>query len=105
MEAETLDRIEERLRRIEMMLTELRENGVKPIMSVDEVAEYTGYAKRYIYNLAQFRRIPHYKRDGRLLFKKDEVDQWLMENRVSTDDEINETATQYCQTNTQSNTY
>lgn len=100
MESETLDRIEQRLRRIEIMLTELHESGVKPIMSVDEVSAYTGYAKRYVYVLVQKNMIPYYKRCGKLIFKKDEIDQWMTENRVSSEAEINQIAMEYCQTNT-----
>lgn len=96
MEAETLDRIEERLRRIEMMLFELRDNGTKSLMSVDEVSAYTGYKKRYVYKLAYEKRIPHYKRDGKLIFKREEIDKWLLENRVSTDSEITDAAMFYC---------
>ncbi len=59
------------------------EDSKTVVFTVDELVEYSGYKKSYIYKLAHQRKIPHYKPPfGRkLFFKKDEVDSWLTANR------------------------
>jgi excisionase family DNA binding protein len=46
-------------------------------MTVEEVAAYLGFSKKRIYNLSSRGTIPHRKQDGRLLFRRDELDRWL----------------------------
>lgn len=97
-QSDTLKRIWETLTHIEELLSEQRtakKSGCN-LLSPEEVAEYTGYTKRYVYKLAQEKQIPHYKRGARLFFRKDEIDQWLLENRVITNDEIERAAIGYC---------
>lgn len=97
MESEILKRIYERLGRIEEMLSEQRSASVvKAMMNAEEVSRYTGYTYRYIHKLTGDHLIPHYKRGGKLFFKKEEIDAWLQERRVSTDDEITTEAKLYC---------
>ena len=38
--------------------------------------EVTGLAKKTIYNLVSRRKIPHYKKGGRLYFDKQELTEW-----------------------------
>lgn len=93
---ETLKRIDERLQRIEELLASQREvKTPNALMSVDDVAQYTGYTKRYVYRLVQEKQIPHYKRGAKLFFKKEEIDSWLFDNKVPTDDEVERLATAY----------
>ena len=96
MESEALKRIEERLARIEELLSDQRSDVKKSLMNAEEVAKYTGYAKRYIYNLTRAKKIPHYKRDGKVFFKKEEIDEWLLENRVMSENEVRQAASDYC---------
>jgi excisionase family DNA binding protein len=49
----------------------------KEWLNIDEVAMYTGYKKKTIYNLTHDNKIPHNKPRGKLLFKRIEVDKWL----------------------------
>ncbi|MGL5914162.1 MAG: helix-turn-helix domain-containing protein [Bacteroidales bacterium] len=70
--------------------------GAKNVLTIDEVAVITGLAKGYVYRLTSSKRIPHYKLNGRnLYFKKDEIEAWLMQDRISTNDEIESEATTY----------
>lgn len=92
-----LKRIEDRLCRIEAMLESQRqEKPAKAVMSAEEVAKYTGYAKKYLYKLTGEKQIPHYKRGGKVLFIKEEIDQWLQEHKVSSENEIQRAAQEYC---------
>jgi len=92
--------INQRLGRIEKILLRLSEsqgliNGNKEMLSIDELSEYTGLTKGYLYKLTSGSVIPFYKPNGkRIYFKRAEVDLWLLQNRNATNDEIeNQAAT------------
>ncbi len=61
----------------------------KDLLTIDELAMYSGLAKLYIYKLTSQRKIPFYKPRGKqVYFKRTEIDQWLTTNRVATNEEI-----------------
>ncbi|HEY9117391.1 MAG TPA: helix-turn-helix domain-containing protein [Roseivirga sp.] len=73
-----------RLERIEQLLL-----GSKTVMTVDEAVIYTGLSKSYLYKLTSAGVIPHYKPNGKqIYFKKEEIDTWLLRNRVRSSSEI-----------------
>ncbi|MEF2752706.1 MAG: helix-turn-helix domain-containing protein [Muribaculaceae bacterium] len=59
------------------------------MLTLDEVCLLTGLAKSTVYKMTANRAIPHYHADGgkHLYFKKDEVENWLTRNRVSSQTE------------------
>ena len=57
------------------------------IIGLKAVCELTGYSKPAIYQRTSKGLIPHFRRDGRLLFRRDEIINWLTEHRVETQDE------------------
>ena len=57
------------------------------IIGLITVCELTGYSKPAIYKRTSKGLIPHFRRDGRLLFRRDEIINWLTEHRVETQDE------------------
>lgn len=63
-------------------------NTISEIIGLKAVCELTGYSKPAIYQRTSKGLIPHFRRDGRLLFKSDEIINWLTENRVETRDEF-----------------
>lgn len=69
--------------------------GVKTLLTAEEAARYIGYAMKGLYELTYRKRIPHYKKNGKLYFKKSELDEWLTHDRVATVDEMNSRATTY----------
>lgn len=80
--------IEVRLDNIECLIKEQALNH-KLVLNMDEVSQYTGLSKLYLYKLTSKNKIPFYKPNGKIIrFKKDEIDQWLLRNRNSTDEEI-----------------
>lgn len=81
---ENLENISERLRNLEtLLLTQ------KTVLNFDEVAAYTGLSKSYLYKLTCTGGIPCYKPQGKhLYFNKQEIDQWLLQNRKATYAEI-----------------
>jgi excisionase family DNA binding protein len=46
-------------------------------MRSKEAAEYLGWSRQAIYDRVSRKALPHYKVDGMLLFKRDELDSWL----------------------------
>lgn len=59
--------------------------AAKSVLTLDEVCLLTGLAKSTVYKMTANRTIPHYHADSgkHLYFKKDEVENWLTRNRVS----------------------
>lgn len=80
--------IDDRLRNIEALL-----QSQKTVLNFEEVAAYTGLSKSYLYKLTCSGGIPCYKPQGKhIYFNKQEIDQWLMQNRKATTKEIDNQA-------------
>jgi excisionase family DNA binding protein len=81
---DNLQSIDERLSKIEtLLLTQ------KTVLNFDEVAAYTGLSKSYLYKLTSTGGIPCYKPQGKhIYFDKQEIDQWLLQNRKATNQEL-----------------
>ena len=76
--------IEERLEKIESLLL-----SQKAVLTFEEVAEYTGLSKSYLYKLTSRNDIPFSRPNGKqLYFDKQEIDSWLLRNRAKTNEEI-----------------
>ena len=88
---EMLLQIDERLKRIERLLSTSRET-----LDVKEAAVYTGYSPEYIYKLTSGRHIPFYKRGNKVFFSRVELDNWMKSNRTASDDELAIAARSYC---------
>lgn len=73
----------QRLDRIEQYIKVCDKN----ILTVEDVALLTSLSKDRIYTLCSERRIPHYKQ-GKTYFRRDEVEKWLLSNRIATKEEI-----------------
>ena len=66
----------------------------KEVLTIDELEQYAGIKKSQIYKMTSKQEIPHYKPRGKeIYFKREEIDEWLLTNRVSTLDEIDKKAT------------
>jgi excisionase family DNA binding protein len=48
-----------------------------PWMGIERAAAYLDWPKQRLYKLSASGAIPHYKQEGRLLFRRDELDGWL----------------------------
>lgn len=72
-------------------------NVTKEVLTSNEAASYMGVSKSYLYKLTMDRQIPHYKPMGKMMyFNRQELEQWLQSNRVSTDSELTQQAQAYC---------
>ena len=68
-------------------ISELREllllNG-KEVLNTRETAMYLGCSEAWVNQQACHREIPHYKKGAVKYFKKSELDEWRLEERVPT---------------------
>lgn len=88
MAQEEYQALTERLDRMERLLL-----GGKEVLTIDECAAYTGYTKNHLYRLTSTRAIPFYKPlGGKIVFRKSEIDNWLLQNRQATVAEIDSRA-------------
>lgn len=94
MSESTIDAINARLDRIER-LTLL---GAKTVFDLNETVLFTGLSKAHIYRLTSEKQIPHFKKAKKLYFKKSELENWMLENRVKTNKEIQSMANTYIAT-------
>lgn len=76
----------------------------KEVLTLDEAARYMGVAKSYLYKLTSARQIPHYKPNGKnCFFRRAELEDWLTENRVATNADLDDKAQAYCLRNNATN--
>jgi excisionase family DNA binding protein len=71
-----------------------RQQSLPELLDVKMTAEFLHLSVPTIYGLIHKREIPFYKRSGRLLFRRDDLDKWIAGGRRMTVDEIKEAAAQ-----------
>ena len=70
--------------------------SLKPILNVEELAEYTGFKKSYIYKLVHSNSLPFSKPNGKILFfDKSKIDEWLLSNSSKSNNEIEQEALEF----------
>lgn len=70
--------------------------AAKNVLCFDDVALLTGLSKSHLYKLTYSHQIPHYKPKGKqLYFDRKEIEDWMKQNKVATNDEIEQKATNY----------
>lgn len=86
------DLILEKLERIEAILSKT----TKTIFTVDDLINYTGLKRSYIYKLVHLGKIPYSKPQGKLLFfDREEIDHWLRQNKSRSKAQIESEALNY----------
>ena len=90
----TLQDLSNKLDRIEALTL----IGAKNILDLDEAVLFTGFSKGHIYRLTSDRKIPHFKKSRKLYFKKSELEDWMLEQKILTEDEIQSKASTYVAT-------
>lgn len=90
------------MRRSERELTQLdriERNSLlaaKNVLTVEDAAILLGLSPSTIYRWTMSKIIPHYKPNGKLVFfNKKELEEWMMRNRVASEDEIMDEAANY----------
>jgi excisionase family DNA binding protein len=64
---------------------------------MNDASLYTGLSKSHIYKLVCYKKIPYYKSQGGKLtyFDKAELEQWMLNRRIPTNDELEQEAANY----------
>ncbi len=71
---------EELLKELEQIKTLLLSK--KNVLNINELSDYTGYSKSYIYKLTSRNAIPYFKPSGKaVFFDRMEIDVWLLKNK------------------------
>lgn len=61
----------------------------KTILNLNDLANYTGLSKSYLYKLSSVGKIPAYKPLGKcLFFDKEQINNWLKQNPVFNTEEL-----------------
>lgn len=72
----------------------------KKVLNMEEASKYLGLSVSHLYKLTSSDSIPHYKPNGKkLYFNREELDQWLLRNRNTTNVEIEAMAADYIMKN------
>lgn len=82
---------DERLARIERLIL----LSAKEALTVSEVALMLGISESRVRHLTSEKEIPYYKQGKNTYFKKSEVENWMLKDRIPTNDEIRSKATTY----------
>ena len=70
--------------------------GSKEVLQIEDVVILTGLSKSHIYRLTSKRKIPHSKPTGGFIyFKRSEIEEWMLQNKILTTDEIDSKASTY----------
>ncbi|MDO5614798.1 MAG: helix-turn-helix domain-containing protein [Cruoricaptor ignavus] len=81
----------EKLNRIEKYMF-----GMKEVLNVEELSDYTGFKKSYIYKLVHSNSIPFSKPSGKILFfDRKKIDRWLLSNSFKSTEEIHNEAIEF----------
>lgn len=83
--------VEERLDRIERLML----INTKQVLTTSEVAILLCVSESRVRHLVSDRDIPYYKQGKNVYFKKSEVEEWQLKNRIPTNDEIKRDAVTY----------
>ena len=63
--------------RAAQILEDRQEDSRSPWLTVDQAAEHTGVPKQSLYKLTSAKAVPHRKVGARVLFSRQELDEWL----------------------------
>ena len=82
-----MEQEKETQRKLDEILAHLK--GEKQVMNLDQLCAYTGLSKSFIYKKTSENLIPYFRPTGKILFfEKSLIDDWILRNRVKTQDEI-----------------
>ena len=90
----TIQMINKEQREIANMVAERIMCTQKEVLTSDEAARYLGVSKSCLYKWTMTRTIPHYKSPtGKMcFFNRREIEEWMQQVRVKTDDELEQQA-------------
>ena len=92
---ESNDVIMKKLNQLEILIV----STAKQILTVEDLINYTGFSRSYIYKLVHKSILPYSKPNGKtLFFQKNEIDEWLLQNKSSSISQLEQKANSYTTT-------
>ena len=91
----------ERLNTIETLLRSskkiepVQSSLVNEIFNMSQAADYLGLAKSTVYKMTSSRLIPHSKVSRKIIFKRNELEEWINKHKIKTKEEIEQEADAY----------
>lgn len=79
-------------------IRELTLIGAKTVLNLEETSLFTGLSIGHLYRLTSGKQIPHFKKNRKLYFKKSELEDWMLEQKILTEEEIQSKASTYVAT-------
>ena len=71
--------------------------GAKNVLTVEDLCLLLGTTRSNVYRMTSEKKIPFYKPlRGKIYFKRDEIESWMLRNRSASIDEIQSNAEMYC---------
>lgn len=90
--------MDEIISRLENLQRLIESQGIqkKEVLNFNEACQYLELSQSHMYKLTSTGAIPYYKPNGKkLYFKRTELDEWLLRNRSTTKEEIEQQAADY----------
>jgi excisionase family DNA binding protein len=85
----------EKLNSIEKLIVE-QQTMQKQVLNFNETCKYLELSQSHLYKLTSTGAIPHYKPNGKkIYFNRPELDQWLLRNKIDSQDEIEQQAADF----------
>lgn len=82
----------EKLNKLERLI----KDSTKEIFNIEDLINYTGFSRSYIYKLVHKNVVPYSKPNGKFLFfQKSEIDEWLLQNKNQSVSQIEQKALDY----------
>ena len=76
--------------------------AAKNVLTLQDVALLTGLSKSHLYKMTCTHQIPYYKPNGKqIYFDRAEIESWMKQNRVATQQEAEQAAVTYVVTGEQ----
>lgn len=72
--------------------------SAKNVLTIEEVSKLTDLSVSCLYKKTCAKEIPYYKKDKRIYFKRQEIEEWMLQNRVATNEELKDSAINYVTT-------
>lgn len=90
--------MEEILKRLEIIEKHVLDQNLilKNVLNFNEACKYLELSQSHLYKLTSTGAIPHYKPNGKkLYFNRAELEQWLLRNRMNSQEEIEQEAANF----------
>ncbi len=84
-----LERIENLLENINRNISREETKAIIPkVMNIKQLSDYLGVSLSYLYKQTSSHKIPHSKRGKRLYFNIETINDWVLENEIWTQEDI-----------------